>query len=64
MAFEIRHKNSAGMVERQTVAECDVLALITKIGRFGGSNILVVGAGGLKWTAEEAKLQLQAHARA
>lgn len=61
MSFEISHTNSAGQVERQTVAQGDVLPLISKIGRLGGSDILVMGAGGLKWTAEEAELQLTAH---
>jgi hypothetical protein len=63
MSFEISHTNSAGTVERQTVAEGDVLSLISKIGRLGGSDILVTGAGGLKWTAEEAELELKEQPR-
>jgi hypothetical protein len=61
MAYEVRHTNSAGAAESQTVSERDVLALISKIERLGGADITVSSANGDRWTAEEADVYLGAN---
>lgn len=60
MAFEVRHTNSAGVKESQSVSPSDVLSLIAKITRLGGSEIFVVSAKGERWTASEAETHLNA----
>lgn len=54
MAFQVRHTNSAGRSESQSVLETNVLALVSRIGRLGGKDVTVTSSGGEKWTAEEA----------
>jgi hypothetical protein len=59
MRFEVRHTNSAGRTERQSVSEGDVLALISKIDRLSGTDVSVVSDSKETWGAEEAADRFQ-----
>jgi hypothetical protein len=60
MAFKVKHTNSSGQAESQTVAASDVISLMSKIGRLGGSEIMVISARGERWNVTEAATHLMA----